>query len=99
MMFRIMTLAVFVGLSSAHMCLITPSQRGGFGNITHVGELKCRKLSMCDESGEVTPMNIFHRGQVMEIVIQKNQDHYNASDVGHFTTTFVQVDTIILTMF
>ena len=61
-----MTLLYFVtafvailGLSHAHMCLLSPMQRKGFGHIEKAGEPACIKTHECDISGKEIPNYIF----------------------------------------
>merc|ERR1711909_63087 len=72
-----------VAVCSAHLCLISPHQRGGaMGDLNTAGNSACLQLKgPCGSHAAETPQATI--GQTYEIIFQKNLDHWTGRHPGY----------------
>ncbi|XP_011404756.1 PREDICTED: uncharacterized protein LOC105313217 [Amphimedon queenslandica] len=72
----------------AHVCLIFPPQRGGIPDavFTYAGDITCLHVlkAPCGGMAAEDPKVSFKAGQNGSLSIQKNLDHYYASNPGYW---------------
>jgi len=75
---------------TAHVCLITPAQRGGAMNLFNSGDPRCKLLNgPCGGfTPEFPPMISYHAGENVTFVFQKNVDHYRPGVGSEFVISF-----------
>ncbi|VDI08444.1 Hypothetical predicted protein [Mytilus galloprovincialis] len=74
-----------VAACSAHLCLLSPPQRGTMMGINKAGANDCG-LTASPCGGRMAGMNptYFKTGENVTVVIQKNLDHYSKPTPGNF---------------
>jgi len=73
---------------SAHVCLMSPPQRGGLVGSNKVASNTCyQTMGPCGNTTQGPSSVTYKRGQTVEIVINKNLDHFQPAAPGNFTVT------------
>ncbi|KAL4238288.1 hypothetical protein ACF0H5_003000 [Mactra antiquata] len=76
---------VMVAVASAHMCLLSPKQRGTISGLNSAGSNDCVLLSSpCGGRAEGTYETTFTAGQKATVIFQKNLDHWDSKTPGRF---------------
>eukprot|EP01012_Entosiphon_sulcatum_P040758 TRINITY_DN54471_c0_g1_i1.p1 TRINITY_DN54471_c0_g1~~TRINITY_DN54471_c0_g1_i1.p1 ORF type:complete len:163 (-),score=21.24 TRINITY_DN54471_c0_g1_i1:60-512(-) len=85
-MIRITVALLLVALSSAHLCLLNPKQRGPVNNLNTAGSPQCLQVQgPCGTvPREVARVDLLPN---VTIVFQKNLDHYNPANPGSFVVS------------
>ncbi|KAH3855353.1 uncharacterized protein LOC127871003 [Dreissena polymorpha] len=78
-------LLAVIALSSAHMCLVEPKQRGSIMGLDKEGADDCILLNgPCGGRMMEEPMTMFKSGGNFTVIIQKNLDHWAKATPGFF---------------
>ncbi|KAK6167608.1 hypothetical protein SNE40_021593 [Patella caerulea] len=84
--------ALFVGIvavCAAHMCMLSPAQRGSLVGFNKVGAADCYlKTGPCGGRPKSENYVTLKAMQNLTVVLQKNLDHYSTTDPGQFTISF-----------
>jgi len=85
--------ALLVASISAHVCLLSPAQRGGVDDsVNQVAAAACGEASgPCGSEGTAQPLVILRNNAPFTAVVQKNLDHWVAATPGYFTIDFASV--------
>ena len=84
--------ALLIAACNAHMCLLSPYQRGG--PVSH-SDINTQGASVCGlttgpcggVNASDSEMTAFATGETIAVVMQKNLDHYASASPGNFTVT------------
>ncbi|XP_033753957.1 uncharacterized protein LOC117337208 [Pecten maximus] len=80
--------AVVLEVCCAHMCMISPPQRGSMLNLNKAGSSDCVLTTpRCGGRPRGMPVMGLRRGQNFTVSFQKNLDHYVAATPGSFTVS------------
>ncbi|KAJ8302613.1 hypothetical protein KUTeg_019009 [Tegillarca granosa] len=89
MMIKAVIIVCILAISDAHLCLISPPQRGSMNGLNTAGSDDCILTSApCggrerkERSGEG-----FAAGENVTVTFQKNLDHFNSQSPGYFTVS------------
>ncbi|XP_045172851.2 uncharacterized protein LOC123534602 [Mercenaria mercenaria] len=89
--FSVVCFAAIMALSSAHMCLINPHQRGSMMGLNKAGSDDCILLTgPCGGRAISTPTAILNPGKNTTVTLQKNLDHWAKATPGYFAVTIMQ---------
>ncbi|XP_069112494.1 uncharacterized protein [Argopecten irradians] len=78
--------AIVLEVCYAHLCMISPPQRGAMGNLNKAGSGDCLLTApRCGNRPRGMPVMGLQRGQNFTVSIQKNLDHYVKDTPGSFT--------------
>ncbi|XP_062566425.1 uncharacterized protein LOC134228738 [Saccostrea cucullata] len=78
----------------AHLCLISPAQRGSLAGINKEGNDNCFQVKgPCGKLPESKDGVIVRPGQMLSVTFQKNLDHFLSSSPGNFTVGFGRATT------
>eukprot|EP01121_Diplochlamys_sp_Union-15-3_P000395 TRINITY_DN1036_c0_g1_i1.p1 TRINITY_DN1036_c0_g1~~TRINITY_DN1036_c0_g1_i1.p1 ORF type:complete len:154 (+),score=40.38 TRINITY_DN1036_c0_g1_i1:41-502(+) len=84
-MYKLFVFAAFLSIASAHLCLISPKQRGPIDNINKPLDPECFFLDgPCGSSPATTPTVEYNGGENVTIIFQKNENHWNSTNPGSF---------------
>jgi len=74
----------------AHVCLVTPAQRGGAMDLFTAADPRCKLLDgPCGGfNPEFPPMISYHAGENITLVFQKNFNHYRPGVGSEFVVSF-----------
>ncbi|XP_069112042.1 uncharacterized protein [Argopecten irradians] len=75
-----------VEICSAHLCLLSPRQRGSLSGFNKAAAEDCY-LTQGECGGRMSDpdnMSIYKRGMNYTVILQKNLDHHNDTDPGSF---------------
>ncbi len=86
----VLVLAVAVGVSNAHMCLVGPPQRNGPVTLTAAADPRCAlQTAPCGGYGPEFPgMTAVHAGNNLTVTFQKNVNHFKAGIDSEFRISF-----------
>ncbi|XP_060560927.1 uncharacterized protein LOC132720748 [Ruditapes philippinarum] len=83
--------SVVLAIASAHMCLISPHQRGSMMDLNKKGSNDCILLnSPCGGRPLAKPMITLMAGSNASIIVQKNLDHWAQATPGYFAVSLMQ---------
>ncbi|XP_048728234.1 uncharacterized protein LOC125646122 [Ostrea edulis] len=88
----ILSVFVLIETCHAHLCLISPAQRGSLAGINKAGNDNCFQVK--GPCGKMPPSKdgvIIRPGQTLSVTFQKNLDHFLGSSPGNFTVAFGSV--------
>lgn len=75
----LLTIGLMMGMVQAHVCLLSPQQRGGPHTITAAADPWCKLLDgPCGGASPEDPVVQYRRNDTLTVVWQKNQDHWQA---------------------
>ena len=78
--------AVFLGSCQAHMCLLSPAQRGSMTMFNKAASGDCHLMTSPCGGRAMDDVRLYLRaGQNFTVVFQKNLDHWNSATPGDFT--------------
>jgi hypothetical protein len=78
-----------VGVALAHVCTMSPPQRGGPVDLTQASDPRCWLIEgPCGNMKPERPQVQYQAGQNFTVVLQKNLDHYQANNPGEFLISF-----------
>jgi len=85
--------ALLVASVGAHVCLLSPAQRGGVDDdVNQVAAAACGEASgPCGGEGPTQPLVILRTNAPFTAVVQKNLDHWDAATPGYFSIDFAPV--------
>lgn len=76
----------------AHLCLISPTQRGSLAGINKQGNDNCFQIKgPCGKLPASKDNVIIRPGQMLSVTFQKNLDHFLSTSPGNFTVAFGSV--------
>jgi hypothetical protein len=80
----IVAIAALAHTASAHLCVISPIQRGGFltANISTAGSDACFQTSPCQTTPQGAPSGFFQLGESAYVTFQKNLVRGGIGDGG-----------------
>ena len=85
----IFAIVFIVSLASAHMCLISPPQRGAMNGINTINAQDCNWVAApCGGIPAQSPYAAFIRGTNFTITWQKNQNHWYSNNPGTFNISW-----------
>ncbi|XP_067680655.1 uncharacterized protein [Haliotis asinina] len=85
-----------VAVATAHLCMISPPQRGSMLGINKKGADDCILLAGPCGGRAMGPAVALSKGQNFTVTFQKNLDHWVKATPGHFSVMF-GVETMNLT--
>ena len=81
---------LMLAVVSAHLCVMSPSQRGGTAGSDKPGASICAQLSSCGAAKPGAPAANWTEGQPQKLVWMKNLDHWNSAAPGNFSINIWQ---------
>jgi len=81
--------AILVEVCIAHICLLSPPQRGSMVGLNTPAAPDCiLTVARCGGRPRTLPALSLHRGQNFTFIFQKNLDHFNKTSPGKFVLSF-----------
>ena len=91
---RFFLLALFVLFASAHVCLISPPQRGSLTGLNTPASADCfLTTGPCGGRPAQEADVLLVRGTNFTITWQKNENHWTAANPGSFNLSFADIET------
>merc|ERR1711860_36494 len=83
--------AVVLALASAHMCLVSPHQRGSMNGLNTKGATDCILLNgPCGGRMAGQSIENLMSGANASVILQKNLDHWAQATPGYFAVSLMQ---------
>ena len=79
-----------LGSCWAHLCLLSPAQRGSLTMVNNVAAADCYLMTSPCGGRSMDDVRLYLRaGQNFTVVFQKNADHWSSATPGDFTGTII----------